>query len=326
MEKAYRAAWDPNPLMHVCARICAHPCEDQCRRSKFDAPVSIRQLKRSISDYWLNLPEDKRPEIQIQEKREEKIAVIGAGPAGIAAAVALIQKGYGVIIFEAYDKIGGMLQQGIPPYRLPREIIEWDFKFILDNGGEIKTNAALGKDFSLNDLKSQGFAAVFIGPGAGQGLIPPGVEGSELPGVLIGIDFLRAFNRGEEVEIGQKVVIIGGGNVAIDVARSARRLPEKNGKREITMLVLEARDEMLAFEDEIDEAIKEGIIIKNSVGPKRFIEKEGQVSGVETRAASCVYDETGCFNPKFVEGSEENIKITSPYDLELARFMINRKI
>ncbi len=308
MEKAYLAAREPNPLMHVCARICAHPCEDQCRRGKIDEPISIRHLKRTISDYWAQLSEDKKPALLVEKKREETIAVIGAGPAGMAAATVLLKKGYGVTIFEASDALGGMLIDGIPPYRLPREVIGWDYAFITDYGGTIKTNVALGKDFTLEDLEREGFAAVFIGIGATQGLSLPTLEGADLPGVHIGIEFLKAFNRGEETELGQKVAIIGGGNVAIDVARSVRRLPTQGERREITMLVLEERQEMLAFEDEIHEALEENITIINSVGPKRFIDKEGRVGGVETLRAICVYDETGCFNPQFANGSENTFE------------------
>lgn len=307
LDEAWRAASAANPLVHVCARICAHPCEDQCRRGAIDDPVSIRQLKRTLSDYWNALPESEKPFPVAAEKREEKVAVIGAGPAGLAAAAALLSRGYRVTIFEATDAVGGMLIHGIPPYRLPREVIAWDRAFIDQQGAELRTNTALGTDFTLDDLERAGFAAVFIGAGAGQGLSLPAVEGTDLAGVHVGIEFLKAFNRGEEVEIGQQVAIIGGGNVAIDVARSVRRLPAPTGRREITLLVLEAREQMPAFNDEIHEALAEGIIIRNSVGPKRFIEKDGHVSGVETLHALGLVDDSGCFNPQFAPGSEQMV-------------------
>lgn len=254
----------------------------------------------------------------------ERIAVIGSGPAGLACAHDLALMGYPVTIFEASPVAGGMLRLGVPEYRLPRALIQLEVNAILSLGVELKTNARLGRDFTLADLKEQGFTAIFLGVGAmrSRELTIPGVE---LDGVLRGIDYLLNINLGYKVEMGQHVVVIGGGNVALDVARTAARGGEQAnlqrnlsivqaldvarsairfGARKVTVCSLESESEMPAAKEEMEEAAKEGIRFLHRVGPKRLVGEKGTVTGIEFLKVSRVFDETGRFSPQFIEGSE----------------------
>lgn len=300
-EAAYAIAREPNPFVYVCGRICAQPCEEQCRRGKVDEPMAIRALKRFVTEQR-DLTTGHSPLPPPVERKEERIAIIGAGPAGLTAAHDLARLGYQVTVFEAYDKPGGMLRLGLPKYRLPREIIDLEVAHILQLGVELKTGVRIGTDLTISDLKAQGYKAIFIAVGGhkGRGLR---VEGVELEGVLNGVDFLRAINTGQEVQLGKRVIVIGGGNVAVDVARSAARLAPF-GEREILMMCLECREEMPAHEWEIEEALHEGIQIYPSLGPKRILGRNGRVTGVETIACCSVFDEQGRFNPTFTPGTE----------------------
>lgn len=220
-EKAYALAREPSPFPYVCGRVCAHPCEDACRRGKFDEPVAIRALKRTATDHH-DLTLGHGPALPIAQKKEEKVAIIGAGPAGLSAAHDLATLGYRVTVFEASPVAGGMLHLGLPEYRIPREIVNMEIEAILNLGVELKTDTPIGDDLTLGDLKEQGYQAVFIAIGAHKSR-DLRIEGVDLDGVLKGVDFLLNVNLGYKVELGQKVVVIGGGNVAIDVARSALR-------------------------------------------------------------------------------------------------------
>jgi NADPH-dependent glutamate synthase beta subunit-like oxidoreductase len=340
-EEAYRYARRPNPLASICGRVCGHPCETDCRRGKLDAPISIRALKRFLTERYG--PESRNP-INVFPDRPaishaEQVAIIGSGPAGLGAAHDLALLGYPVTLFDAAPIPGGMLCLGIPEYRLPRDVLNAQIREILDLGIELKLNARLGRDFSLTDLRTQGFKAILLALGLHRSR-DLSVPGHDLDGVIKGIDFLLNVNLGYRFSIGQKVVVIGGGNVAIDVARSALReqerlmlenlatqdLPEgltagehqvamkelldvsraalRLGAREVHLVCLESRAEMPAFEEEIEEGLLEGLKLHPSLGPQRFIGKNGKVTGVETIRCTSVFDSEHRFNPKFEPGSE----------------------
>jgi len=327
--EAYAVARRPNPLASICGRICAAPCESVCRRGELDAPIAIRALKRFVTEkFGVESMIDFSVLTEIYGRRTdrhpEKVAVIGSGPSGLACAHDLALMGYEATIFEAASVAGGMLRLGVPEYRLPRALIQLEINAILSLGVQLKTNARLGRDFSLASLKQQGYAAIFLGVGAmrSRDLTVPGVE---LDGVLRGIDYLLNINLGYKVEMGHRVIVIGGGNVALDVARTAARGGEQEnlqrnlsivqaldvarsavrfGAREVTICCLESEIEMPAAKDEVEEAQLEGIRFRHRVGPKRFLGAGGSVTGVEFLAVSRVFDENGRFSPQFVEGSE----------------------
>jgi NADPH-dependent glutamate synthase beta subunit-like oxidoreductase/NAD-dependent dihydropyrimidine dehydrogenase PreA subunit len=342
-EEAYRYARGPNPLASVCGRVCGHPCETNCRRGKFDAPISIRALKRFLTER--HGPESRRPLDMHPEKpavlHPERVAVIGSGPAGLSAAHDLAMRGYAVTIFEAAPAVGGMLRLGIPEYRLPRDVVEAQVREILDLGPELRLNSRLG-DFSLQDLRREGFAAVLLANGLhrSRDLMLPG---RDLDGVITGVDFLLNVNLGYRFAIGKRVVVIGGGNVAIDVARSALRrqqqitlealgtvlLPDqlsdselqiatkelmdvsraalRMGAREVHLVCLESRAEMPAFGEEIEEGQREGLRLHPSRGPKRYVGKDGKVNGLETVQCLSVFDAQHRFHPSFAEGTESTL-------------------
>ena len=342
-EDAYRYARAPNPLASICGRVCGHPCETACRRGKFDAPISIRALKRFVTERYG--PESRNPldvfPYRSGTTRSERVAVIGSGPAGLAAAHDLALLGYPVTIFEAAPVPGGMLHLGIPEYRLPREVVQAQVREVLDLGPELRLNARLG-DFSLTDLRREGFKAILLALGLhrSRDLLLPG---RDLDGVLTGTDFLLNVNLGYRFSIGKKVVVIGGGNVAIDVARSALRqqqqqtlevlksslLPDqlseserqvamnelmdvsraalRMGAREVHLVCLESREEMPAFEEEIEEGMEEGLKVHPSLGPRKYVGQNGKVSGLETIRCTAVFDAQHRFNPTFEPGTESII-------------------
>jgi formate dehydrogenase beta subunit len=343
-EEAYRYARSPNPLASICGRVCGHPCETACRRGKFDAPISIRALKRFLTERYG--PESRNPIDVFPEKpkltRPERVAVIGSGPAGLAAAHDLALLGYRATIFEAAGVPGGMLTLGIPEYRLPRDVLQAQVREILDLGIELRLNTRLGKDLSLAQLRAQGYQAILLAVGLHRSRDLP-VPGNDLDGVIKGIDFLLNVNLGYRFSIGKQVVVIGGGNVAIDVARSAIRqqqrltlealgaslLPDsltaselqvamkeltdvsraalRLGAREVHLICLESREEMPVFEEEIEEGMQEGLKIHASLGPKSFVGREGKVTGVETIHCLSVFDANHRFNPAFEPGTESVI-------------------
>ncbi len=327
--EAYAVARRPNPLASICGRICAAPCEKVCRRGEIDAPISIRALKRFVTErFGVESMIDLSVLAEIygdrRDRYPERIAVIGSGPAGLSCAHDLALMGYPVTIFEAAPVAGGMLRLGVPEYRLPRALIQLEVNAILSLGVELKTNVRLGHEFTLADLREQGFAAIFLGVGAMHSR-ELSVEGVQLDGVLRGIDYLLNVNLGYKVEMGRRVVVIGGGNVALDIARTAARGGEQEnlqrnlsivqaldvartairfGAREVTVCSLESETEMPADREEIEEASREGIRFRHRVGPKRFVGQNGTVTGVELLAVSRVFDEMGRFSPQFVSGSE----------------------
>ncbi len=306
-EEALALVRERNPFAAVCGRVCHHPCEQECNRGDFDEPIAIRALKRCAADYGGSLKEElpaKQAAIS-EEKKDDKVAVIGAGPAGLTAAKDLAELGYQVTIFEATPFIGGMPQLGIPRYRLPREALQSDIDEILNQGIEVKVDTPIDPQLSLNDLKQQGYKATFIATGAHLSRSLR-VEGMELDGVLQGVDFLRDAALGKlppDLFRDEKVSIIGGGNVAIDVARTSLRL----GAREVHLACLESRREMPAHEWEIEAAVEEGVILHCSQGPKRMLGSEGKVIGLECIECSSVFDQEGRFKPSFVPNAESVI-------------------
>jgi len=286
---------EDHPFPGVCGRVCHHPCEKMCTRNDVDQPLAIRELHRFLSDYERTQGEPAVPEVT--EKRTEKVAVIGSGPAGLTAAYYLAQRGYQVTIFEKLPVAGGMMAVGIPAYRLPRDILNLEIEVIRRMGVTIKTEVTFGKDVTLDSLKKDGFRAVFLAIGlhGGRRL---GVENEDVAGVLQGVEFLRDAALGKKVEIGQDVLVVGGGNVAVDVALTAKRLGAKN----VTMVCLEKREEMPAWAHEIQEALESDITIVNSFGPKSFfIDKSKRVSGLEFKTCTAVFDENKRFNPQYDE-------------------------
>ena len=284
---------EAHPFPGICGRVCHHPCEQICTRGDLDEPLAIRELHRYLADWEQQQDEPYIPEIK--EKRDEKVAIVGSGPAGLTTAYYLALAGYQVTIFEKLDEPGGMMRVGIPEYRLPRNILATEIGVIEKMGVEIKTGVTFGTDITLDSLKKDGYSAVFMGIGLHGGR-KLGVENEDAEGVLQGVDFLRDVAMGKEVEIGEDVLVVGGGNVAIDVALSAKRKGAKN----VTLICLEKREEMPAWEHEIEEALEGEIQIVNSFGPKSFfIDKGSKVSGIEFKTCTAVFDEDGRFSPQY---------------------------
>lgn len=290
-EDAYNLIRQRLPFPSICGRICHHPCEAKCRRDQVDDPVAIKQLKRFVADWALEHAVEYIP--QVKERRKEKVAIIGAGPGGLSAAYDLAREGYQVTVFDLLPVAGGMITVGIPRYRLAQELIEREIEVIEKMGVEIKLNTKVD-DVSL--LFKQGYNAVFIAAGAHKG-VRLNIPGEDLDGVYQGIEFLRRVNMGEEVKLGKTVIVIGGGNVAMDVARSALRL----GPDAVKVVCLESSDEIPSWEWEINETLEEGISITHSRGPRRMLSKDGKVSGLEVMEVRAVFDDEGRFNPTFYE-------------------------
>lgn len=356
-ERAYLIARETNPFASTCGWVCGAPCEAACRRGKIDAPIAIRALKRFVNDrYGVYLGESgerrqppawpgyvgpfaefdlgnsthpaSRTGLNAAHRRGDKtgkrVAIIGAGPAGLSCAHDLAMLGHDVTIFDAASVAGGMLRLGVPEYRLPRELIDLEIQSILALGPTLKLNQTLGSDFLISDLRRD-FDAVFIGIGTyhSRNL---NVEGEQLDDVLHAMDFLINVNLGGyNLNLGKRVLVVGGGNVAMDVARTAARLghPSQSGgdlstaldvaraarrlgaTQEVRCLVVEGRNEMLADPYEVIEAEEEGIVIYNHYAPKRIVEANGRVAGVETLDVAHAFDERGRFNPQLVPGTEK---------------------
>lgn len=356
-ERAYLIARETNPFASTCGWVCGAPCEAACRRGKIDAPIAIRALKRFVNDrYGVYLGESGekqkppawptyvgrtnafdlgntllptgRSELMASRSRGHKtgkrVAIVGAGPAGLSCAHDLALLGHEVILFEASVAAGGMLRMGVPEYRLPREIVDLEIEAVLSLGPELRLNQALGRDFSLADLRGE-FDAVFIAIGTYHSR-QLNVEGEQMDGVLRAVDFLINVNLGGyNLNLGKRVMVIGGGNVAMDVARTAARLgyARQSGgdlemaldvartavrlgtTQEVHCLVVEGRDEMLADPFEIEEAEAEGILIHNHVSPKRIVGDGRRATGIETLDVARAFDDHGRFNPQLVAGTEK---------------------
>ncbi len=332
---AYRIARGPNPFASICGRVCGAPCELECRRGSIDDAITIRALKRFVTErHGVEAVSDPGKTVEFSTARRNahnpiagtKIAIIGAGVAGLTAAHDLALLGYKPTVFEAGSVAGGMLMTGVPTYRLPRELVQLEIQAILALGVELKTKTRVGVDITIPQLRTQGFEAILIAAGLQRGR-DLDIKGIELKGVVHGIDFLKAVNTGEAVPLGERVVVIGGGNVAFDVARSAVRVGGKfraemqdfyeaadsareairHGAKEVHLVCLESRDEMPADEIEIHEGIEEGVKLHTSRGPLEIIGENGKVTALATRKVKSVFDANGKFNPTFYDEPGEII-------------------
>ncbi|MDH3730748.1 MAG: FAD-dependent oxidoreductase [Acidimicrobiia bacterium] len=342
--KAYLTARLPNPFASVCGRVCAAPCEEACRRGNIDEPIAIRALKRFVTEQY-GVESGTQGEwgeaaAASIEERPQSVGIVGAGPAGLAAAHDLRLLGYGVTIYEATEQLGGMMVLGIPEYRLDRSVVRAEIGAILDLGVEVRLDTRLGTDVTLDELRSR-HDGVFLALGAtlGRGL---DIEGSEADGVFRAIEFLLNVNQGFQVDIGGQVVVIGGGNVAMDAARTALRADAyrhaagdsvavergdteveedqrstmveaidvartaiRTGASDVIVVSLESREEMPASEFEIEETEVEGIRFLPRRGPARILVQDGKVVGLETMGVLSVFDEEGRFNPTFDESDRQ---------------------
>ena len=295
-----------NPFPAVCGRICPKKCEDACTRGDIDEPLAIDDIKKFIAEQDLDV--NRR---FIPKKRHDygkKIAIVGAGPSGLSCAYYLAIDGYNVTVFEKQPVLGGMLTMGIPSFRLEKNVVNAEIDILRELGVEFKTGIEVGKDISLQQLREQGYKAFYLAIGAQQGR-KIGIEGEDSEGVISGIDFLREVNLGSFGKLDGNVVVIGGGNVAIDVARTAARVGSKN----VSMYCLENRTEMPALDEEIAEAESESIAINNSWGPKRIITEAGKVTAVEFKKCLSVFDSDKRFHPVY----DENQTIIVPADTVL---------
>ncbi len=306
-EQAYRLAWetitDRNPLPAVCGRVCPHPCEDNCNRWQKDGGVAVNALERFIGDFAI----DKGWKLSklTEEQYPEKVAVIGAGPAGLSCAYQLARRGYSVTVYESFARPGGMLRYGIPEYRLPRKVLDAEIARILELGVELKTNFTIGKDMSLEELRRQ-YPAIFVGIGAHKGL-RLGVPGEDAPNVFSGTEFLNRVNSGEEVKVGGKVVVIGGGDTAVDAARVSKRLGA-----DVTMLYRRTRAEMPAIKPEIEGALEEGVKIEFLAAPVAILHSNGLATGIRCiRMKLGEPDASGRPRPIPIEGSEFDVEATA---------------
>ncbi|MBI4687640.1 MAG: FAD-dependent oxidoreductase [Nitrospirae bacterium] len=318
-EKAYWIARLPNPLASICGRICAAPCEAACRRGAIDESISIRALKGFVTEkYGPEVYKDKKGFadnftnkfktegtgiVGIAKGTSKPISIIGAGPAGLACAHELALMGYKPVIYEMENIAGGMCSVGIPPYRLPREILQAEIDAIKALGVEIKLGVQVGKDIPLKKLYDES-AAVLLAVGAKKSRMLP-IEGAQYKGVLGGVDFLRDVFTGKEVNIGSKIVVIGGGNVAYDVARTSMR---QKGVRDVSLVCIETREQMLADKIEIEEGEEEGIDRVNSYGPHRVdADESGNVKSMTFKRCISVFDSEGRFNPRYDEADTVTI-------------------
>jgi NADPH-dependent glutamate synthase beta subunit-like oxidoreductase len=355
-KEAYLTARSPNPFASVCGRVCAAPCEDWCRRGKIDAPVSIRALKRFVTEKFgiESLDPDAQDALfegaeepgnkwawhlpnQIEARKNivknKKVAVIGSGPSGLSCAHDLALMGYQVTIFEATNVAGGMLRHGIPEYRLSRSLIDKEIEKIASRGVEIRYNTPVSKEFGLSEIRKQGFEAVFISVGTQKGR-DLALEGSNLDGVVKAIDYLLNVNNGYRVNLGKKVLVIGGGFVAFDAARTALRSGAEDdqpslheavdaartavraGAEEVHIASLESFTEMPVLRtvqghEEFEEAKKEGVVFHPQRGPRKFIGENGRLKGVEFVGVRQTYDENGRFNPVYDETIKEMFEADS---------------
>jgi len=299
--EAVRLIMERLPLPGVLGRVCPHPCESRCRRAAVDSPVAIRNLKRFAAD---QVDPSSLPLPEIVE-RPQRVAVVGSGPAGLTAAYYLRLRGYSVAIFEALDRLGGMLRVGIPDYRLPPDLLDREIAHVLRTGIEVKTGQRLGRDFTLESLRADGFSTVLLAIGAHLGMAA-GIPGErDLDNAMNAVDWLREVNLGTRVCPGRRVVVIGGGNVAVDAARVARRL----GSESVAIVYRRTRQEMPAYAEEIEDALAEGIDIHYLTAPLRVVGRAGKVVGLE-----CLHtelgppDESGRRRPVPKAGSEHVIE------------------
>jgi heterodisulfide reductase subunit A-like polyferredoxin len=292
-----------NPLSAICGRVCTHPCETACTRANLDDPIAIRLLKRFASDKEMEmleageiaLPKEKKP-----AKDAKKVAVIGGGPAGLTAADDLAGKGFAVTVYEAMPAAGGMLRWGIPEYRLPKKVLDYEIELIRRKGVSFVYNSRVGQDITIEKLHED-YDAIFVSVGVQIGR-PLGIEGEDKAEVIQGVEFLRQAASENKPEVKERVVVIGGGNVAVDVARTALRL----GAGSVDLVCLEQHHEMPAYPEEIEATIAEGIKIVNGWGPRTIL-GNGSVTGIELKRCTSVFGYDGRFNPRFAENDRKTL-------------------
>ncbi len=346
-QDAYRIARATNPFASICGRVCGAPCEMNCRRGSVDAPVSIRALKGFVTaqfgpeagdfKFYHEFANQKMlpPEPAGVAGGYEKVAIIGAGVSGMTAAHDLARTGYQVTVFEAHAEPGGMLTAGVPVFRLPRDLVRREIEAILSLGVQVRYNMKLGRDFTLATLRRDGFKAIFLGMGLPRGRKLP-LPGADAPNVYDGLDFLRSFNEGKPMPLGKKIVVIGGGNVAYDVARSAvrpfdalasredvdaelergehtaydigRSILRMSSDKQVHVVCLEKRHEMPADKREIDEGEEEGIYLHDGRGPKEILVCNGKGYALRTVKCTSVFDADGKFSPKLDEAEVLDIE------------------
>lgn len=296
-KEALKLIKQEHPFPAVCGRVCNHPCEEACKRGDVDEPLDIMHLKRFVAD--MDLFDETKFMPECKEKNGKRIAVIGAGPSGLTAAYYLAIEGYEVVVFEAAPIAGGWMTLGIPEYRLPRDIINAEIQIIKDLGVDIRCNTAVGKDVQFDDLMKE-YDAVFVGCGT---MLSSKLDipGEDMQGVIHGVDYLRRINLGEKVFLGDKVAVVGGGNVAMDAVRVAKR----TGSKDVFILYRRTRAEMPAAPEEIEEALEEGIRMEFLVAPVRVVGENGKVTGIECQRMELGEpDKSGRRRPIPIKGSE----------------------
>jgi len=312
-DRAWRIEVETNPFPAVMGRICPHPCETKCNRTEKDSAVAINSVERNMGDWGIerNLP---LPLLDEGGPFQEKVAVVGAGPSGLSCAYQLARRGYKVTIYESFEKPGGMLRYGIPEYRLPRKILDAEIRKILDMGVELQCGTTIGENLSLEDLRNR-YDAVFVGIGAHKGRTM-GIPGEDGPGVYTGTDFLNKVNSGKSLEVGQKVLIVGGGDTAIDAARVSLRLSSDAAEitrrmgSDVTVLYRRTKKEMPAIEREIEEALEEGIRFEFLAAPARILRNEsGKITGIAVQHMELGEpDDSGRRRPVPIEGDVVEIE------------------
>ncbi len=300
LDKAWWALRLENPFPGVCGRVCYHPCQESCNRKDMDGAISIQAMERYLADHFFD---KKSKPLRPRKRQGKKTAVVGSGPAGLSCAYFLALMGYDATVFEAQTEPGGMMGQVIPIYRLPKEVLSRDLENIRAAGVEIRTNTPIGKGLTLSGLQQAGYQALFISVGAPLSRRLD-VEGVASDGVYWGVEFLREVNSGRSIGLNGDVVVIGGGNVAIDVALTALRL----GAGSVRLASLESRAEMPAHLWEQDDALEEGVSFHNGWAPKRILAENGSVVGIELKSCTSVFDKDGRFAPVYDEAVTKTLK------------------
>jgi NADPH-dependent glutamate synthase beta subunit-like oxidoreductase len=307
-EDALKLIKKENPFPAVCGRVCNHRCEDACTRGEIDDPIAIDEIKKFIAERELNSEHRYVPPMinQIGRPYPEKIAIIGAGPAGMSCAFYLAQKGYTPTVFEKNQKPGGMLVYGIPSFRLEKDVVEAEIDVLRQMGVEFKCGVEVGKDITLDELRKQGYKAFYVAIGC-QGGRTTGIPGEDSEGVMSAVDFLDKINKDSSMKMSGPTLVIGGGNVAVDVARSAVRV----GTGDVSMYCLESRQEMPASLDEVSEAEAEGVKVSCGWGPKEILTDDGKVTAVVLKRCVSVFDEHKKFSPKYDENDTVTVQCSN---------------